>query len=69
MKSKNYRQAYDANETFKVGDIASKAVETFLKSKPETIKVVSVENDMRYQNRGIDMIWYLKKMVKNILLI
>lgn len=41
----------------KIGKIAVKEVEKYLKSLKETIEVINVEDDKEYQKKDIDLIW------------
>jgi hypothetical protein len=45
---------YDAQE---VAKLAATDIEAWLRSKPETINVVNVENNPDYQCRDVDLIW------------
>lgn len=48
---------YTMNETLKVAKQASMDIENYLKSKPETVSVINVEDDKRFQEKDIDLLW------------
>lgn len=48
---------YTMHEAQKVAKLAAIDIEVWLRSQPETISVVNVENDPDYQRRDIDLIW------------
>jgi len=49
------------NEVMTVAKQASLELEQFLKSIPETIAVINVENDRKYMTPDIDMLWVRSK--------
>ena len=49
--------SYSMVEGLGVANKASADIEAWLRTKPETIDVVNVENDPDYQRRDIDLIW------------
>lgn len=49
--------AYSMNETMTVGKKGSIEIEKFLTKRPETVAVINVENDRRFQLCDIDLLW------------
>ncbi len=53
------------NQALKVAQIATKDIETWLSSLPETIKIQNVENNPEFQTKDIDLLWQTKtKLLK-----
>jgi hypothetical protein len=45
------------DKTLEVSKIASKAVEEYLKNLKETVSVINVEDDKRFQKQDVDLLW------------
>lgn len=54
-------QAHKWNEVRKVEKIASNEIKNYLESLPETIRVLSVENDKAFQKMDVDFLWVYQK--------
>lgn len=48
---------YEMKETLKVAEKASREIEDYLRSFKETIDVINVENDKRFQTMDVDLLW------------
>ncbi|BAY29766.1 hypothetical protein NIES2107_16100 [Nostoc carneum NIES-2107] len=48
---------YTMHEAQEVAKLAASDIEAWLRSRPETIDVVNVEDDPNYQRRDVDLIW------------
>ena len=48
---------YTMHDAQEVAKLAATDIEAWLRSQPETISVVNVEDDPDYQRRDIDLIW------------
>lgn len=48
---------YGFTPMLKIGEMAVKEVEKYLRSLKETIEVINVEDDEEYQKKDIDLIW------------
>ena len=51
---------YGFTPMLKIGEMAVKEVEKYLRSLKETIEVINVEDDEEYQKKDIDLIWRYK---------
>lgn len=48
---------YTMHNAQQVAQLAATDIEAWLRSQPETISVVNVEDDQDYQRRDVDLIW------------
>lgn len=61
MPDKDKMNEYEMKETLKVSEEASISVQAYLRSFDETIDVISVEDDKRFQAKDVDLLWvYIK---------
>lgn len=60
MKGGGIVNSYTMNSTMEVAKQASIEIEAFLRSKPETIAVINVEDDKHFQKKDIDLLWIYK---------
>jgi hypothetical protein len=59
--SKNKSRLYPVSDTFSTAYHATRELEAWLWSRPETLDVHNVENDPAYQQRDIDLLWVTEK--------